>query len=192
MTCCFQSSFKHVKQTGISAPKIMSLYLMKVSLKAFSSSSFVFIQFWGGIFNSFAISRNDILFIHYYFVTLGHVTKIFFVFFVCLKNSTIIIIAQHVTFSVLCIGVIYTRMIIFALLVGRVDLYHCRCIAIDAVWNVLAMKFFLCVLSLFSTYHRHICFLLLSVLLSVFQIAATKHHSKSFFTKAPTPLPLKH
>ena len=45
--------------------KIMSLYLLMVSLIASPNSSFVFIQFWRGIFNFFANSNSDALFICY-------------------------------------------------------------------------------------------------------------------------------
>ena len=47
----------------------------------------------------------------------------------------------------------------------------------------------LCVLSIFSTYHGRTC--LLSVLLSVVQIAVTQPHSKSFYTETPICLPQK-
>ena len=67
----FRSSSVHVIQKGISALKIISFYLVMVSLMAFSSSFFVFIQSRRGMFNSFAFSNNDVLFIYYYFVTLG-------------------------------------------------------------------------------------------------------------------------
>ena len=67
----FRSSSIHVIQKGISALKIISFYLVMVSLMAFSSSFFVFIQSRRGMFNSFAFSNNDVLFIYYYFVTLG-------------------------------------------------------------------------------------------------------------------------
>ena len=49
-------------KTGVSGAKIMM-----VSLMASSSSSFVFIQFQRGIFNFFANSNNDVLFIYYKF-----------------------------------------------------------------------------------------------------------------------------
>ena len=125
MTCCFRISSKHAIQAGLFAPKIISLYFMMVFLMAFSSSSFVFIQFRRGIFNIFAFSDNDVLFI-YYFVTLRQVTKFFFTFFLYFKKS-IIIILQHVVMSVFCISSftlfnIYLRMIIFALFVDRIDL----------------------------------------------------------------------
>ena len=45
--------------------KKISLYFAMVSLMTFSSSSFVFIQFRQGIFNFFASSNRDVLFIYY-------------------------------------------------------------------------------------------------------------------------------
>ena len=50
----------------------------------------------------------------------------------------------------------------------------------------------LCILSKFSTYHERICPLPLLVLLSVFQIAVTQLHSKSFYIETPNPMPQKH
>ena len=67
MTSCFQSSSRHAMQAGLSAPKIISLYFVMVSLLAFSSSSLVFIQFRQSIFNFFANSNNNVLFIYYQF-----------------------------------------------------------------------------------------------------------------------------
>ena len=52
-------------QTGASEPKIISLYPLPVSLIASSSSSFVFIQFRRSIFNFFASSNRDVLFIYF-------------------------------------------------------------------------------------------------------------------------------
>ena len=77
MTFCYGSLSKHLIEMGVSAPKIISLYFVMVSLMAFSSSSFAFIQFWRVMFNSFAFFSNNILFICYYFVTLGQVKKSF-------------------------------------------------------------------------------------------------------------------
>ena len=51
--CCFQISSKHFIQIGLSTPKIISLYIVMVFLMAFSSSSFVIIQFGWGIFFCF-------------------------------------------------------------------------------------------------------------------------------------------
>ena len=53
MTCCFQSLSRHGIQTGVSELKIISLYIVMVSLMASLSSSFVFMQFWRCIFNFF-------------------------------------------------------------------------------------------------------------------------------------------
>ena len=71
ITCCFRGSSKHFMHIGLSAPKIISLYLIMcpwyffqalvlflyifdVSLTLFSSSCLVFIHFRRGIFDSFA------------------------------------------------------------------------------------------------------------------------------------------
>ena len=64
MICCFQSSSRHAIQAGISEPKIISLYLMMVPLMASSSSFFVFVQFWRGMFSFFASFNSDVLFIY--------------------------------------------------------------------------------------------------------------------------------
>ena len=64
MACCFRSSSRHAMQ--VSELKIISLYLVMVSLMASSTSSFVFLQFRWGIFNFFASSHKDVLFIYYY------------------------------------------------------------------------------------------------------------------------------
>ena len=65
MTCYFLNSSRHAIQAGVSETKIISLYFLMVSLMASSSSSFVFIQFRQGIFNFFASSNSDVLFIYY-------------------------------------------------------------------------------------------------------------------------------
>ena len=65
MACCFWSSARHAIQVGVSELKIIFLHLVTVSLMASSISSFVFIQFWRGIFNFFASSNSDVLFIYY-------------------------------------------------------------------------------------------------------------------------------
>ena len=67
MTCCFRCSSKHVMQTGLSGPKIISLYFVMVFLMVFSSSTLVFIQFRRGIFNFFVSSNSGVLFIYYRF-----------------------------------------------------------------------------------------------------------------------------
>ena len=45
--------------TGLSAPKIISLYFVILSLMAFLSSSFVFMQFQQGIFNFTLLSPTE-------------------------------------------------------------------------------------------------------------------------------------
>ena len=125
MTCCFLSSSKHVMQTGISGPKIITFYLVMVSLMAFSSSSFVFIWFRQGIFNSFAFSNNNVLFIYNFVTPQDRLQKPFLPSFYTSKNPSSP--SLNVTLSVFCIGVfrlfnIYLRMMIFTLFVDRVDL----------------------------------------------------------------------
>ena len=127
MTCCFQSLSRHTIQTGVSELKIIFLYLAMVSSMAFSSSSFVFIQFRQGIFNFFASSNSDNLFIYFLFCNPKQVTKIFLAFFLHLKKFIIIIITQHAALLVFCIGVftlfnIYLRMVTFTLFVDRINL----------------------------------------------------------------------
>ena len=70
-TCCFQSSSRHAIQMAESEPKIISLYLVMVSLMASSSSSFVFIQFRRDIFNFFASASVMSCSFIYSFVTAG-------------------------------------------------------------------------------------------------------------------------
>ena len=50
-TCCLWSSTKHAIQAKLTAPKIVFLYFLMVSLMPSSSSSFLFIQFRRGMFN---------------------------------------------------------------------------------------------------------------------------------------------
>ena len=57
ITCYFRSSFKHSVQTGVSTPKMISLYLIMVPLMAFWRSS-VDITFRRGTFNSSACAKN--------------------------------------------------------------------------------------------------------------------------------------
>ena len=121
-------SSRHCIQAGVSEIKIISLYIVMVSLMASSSSSFVFIQFRRGIFNFFASSDSDNLFIYFLFCNPKQVTKIFLAFFLHLKKFIIIIIiTQHVTLLVFCISVfaifnIYLRVKIFTLFSDRIDL----------------------------------------------------------------------
>ena len=61
MTCRFRSWSRHATQPGVSEPKIISLYPVMAS----PSSSFVFMEFWRGIFNFFASFHSDVLFIYY-------------------------------------------------------------------------------------------------------------------------------
>ena len=51
-------------QAGLSELKIISFYIVIVSLMASSSSSFVFIQLRRGIFN-FSSFNKDVLYIYY-------------------------------------------------------------------------------------------------------------------------------
>ena len=66
--CCFLSSFRHAMQKGVSEPKIISLYTLMLSLIAFSSSSFIFIQLRQGMFNVLGSSNRDVLFIYLWFL----------------------------------------------------------------------------------------------------------------------------
>ena len=85
MTYWFRSSFKHAIQTGLSGPKIISLYFVMVSLIAFSSSSFVFIQFRRSIFNFLQVLTATSCSFIISIVTLKQVTKVFHVSFYTTK-----------------------------------------------------------------------------------------------------------
>ena len=56
---------RHTMQARVSEPEIIYLYFVVVFLIAFSSSSFVFMQFLRGIFNLPASSNSDVLLIYY-------------------------------------------------------------------------------------------------------------------------------
>ena len=56
---------RHTMQARVSEPEIIYLYFAVVFLIAFSSSSFVFMQFLRGIFNLSASSNSDVLLIYY-------------------------------------------------------------------------------------------------------------------------------
>ena len=88
MICFLRSLSRYAIQVGVSKPNIISLYLLMWSLMASSSSSFVFIQFQRGIFNFFASSSTDVLFIYYYFCYPRQVTKIFWSSFYTSKNPS--------------------------------------------------------------------------------------------------------
>ena len=127
MACFFRSSSRHAIQVGVSEPKIISLYIVMVSLMASSSYSFIFIQFRRGIFNFLASSNSDVScsFI-YSFLQPQAAYKNLLSFFLHLKKS-IIIITQHAALLVFCIGLftlfnIYLGMIIFTLFVYRINL----------------------------------------------------------------------
>ena len=85
---------------GVSKLKIIFLYSVMVSLIASPSSSFVFIQFWWGIFNFFASSNKDVLFI-YYFVTPSRLQKSFKASFYTSKHSSSSLSMLHCCFSAL-------------------------------------------------------------------------------------------
>ena len=125
MACFFRSSSRHAIQVGVSEPKIISLYIVMVSLMASSSYSFIFIQFRRGIFNFLASSNSDVScsFI-YSFLQPQAAYKNLLSFFLHLKKS-IIIITQHAALLVFCIGLftlfnICLGMIIFTLFVYRI------------------------------------------------------------------------
>ena len=153
---------------------------------ASSSSSFVFMQFQRGIFNFFASSNWDILFIYLQFCNPKQVTKIFLTFFLHLVKSTIII-THHAALLVFYIGVfslfnIYLGMIIFALFVDRINLWHSRCIENLSLY----------VLSTFSTSCGCTYLLLLLILSPDFQITVTQSLSKSFYIETPTLFSQRH
>ena len=194
MTCFFRCSSRHIIHTGVSGPKIISLYFVMVYLMTFSSSSFVFIQFRQGIFNFLASSNSDVLFIYYWFCNpqAGY-KNLFFLLFTPLK-----IHHHHST----CYIVSFLHQCIYTLqhipeddnvyLVCRQNRsltlpFHCNTCRMEQLGHE---NLSLIVLSTFSAYDGRICFLL--ILLSVFQTAATQPHSKSFYTEAPTHLPQKH
>ena len=77
ITYCFRSSSRHAIHVVVSEPKIISLYLVMMSLIASSSSSLVFMQSRRGIINFFASSNSDVLLIYYWFCNPRQVTKIF-------------------------------------------------------------------------------------------------------------------
>ena len=56
---------RHTMQARVSEPEIIYLYFVVVFLIAFSSSSFVFMQFLRGIFNLSTSSNSDVLLIYY-------------------------------------------------------------------------------------------------------------------------------
>ena len=154
---------------------------------ASSSSSFVFMQFRRGIFNFFASSNWDILFIYLQFCNPKQVTKIFLAFFLHLEKFIIIIITQHAALLVFCIGVfslfnIYLGMIIFALFVDRINRWHSRCIENLSLY----------VLSTFSTSCGCTCLLLLLILSQDFQITVTQSLSKSFCIETRTLFSQRH
>ena len=73
-TCCFWSSRKHSIRIELSTQKLISLYLIIVSLIAFRRPS-LYITFRRGIFNFFASYNSfDNVFI-YFFVILNYVPK---------------------------------------------------------------------------------------------------------------------
>ena len=127
MTCCFRCSSKDVIQTrGIWTKNNIFVFCDGV-YEAFSSSSFVVIQFRRGRFNCFASSKQRLV---HLLLVCNPQTGYKCLVASCLhlkKSIIIIIIAPHVTFSVFCIGVftlfhIYLRIIIFTLFVDRINL----------------------------------------------------------------------
>ena len=126
MICCLRSSSRQAMQTT-GYPKQNNL-LIPFDGILLASSSFVFIQFRRDLFNFFARSNRDVLFIYLQFCNPRQVIKIFFdLFFLHFKKAIIIIIAQHTALLVFYIGVftlfnIYLRKIIFASFVYRINL----------------------------------------------------------------------
>ena len=157
---------------------------MMVSLMDFLSSSFVFILFRRIIFNSYAFCNNDVLLI-YYFITLSQVTKVCFMFtpqihyhcstcYIADFLHQCIYTLQHI----LAYGSIYFTCRQSRSLTLSLHCNTCRTEHLDQE-NLPS-----CVLSTFSAYHARIYLLLLLVLLSVFQIAATQTSFQIFYTES--------
>ena len=171
-----------------------------VSLMTSSSSSFVSIQFRRGIFNFFASSNSDVLFIYYQFCNPRQVTKRFLAFFLHLKKSIHHHHYHHSAYYI--VGFLY-RCIYTPQHIPEDDNFNLVCrqnrsLTLPLNCNTCHMEHHdhenlsLCVRSTFSTYHGCTCLLLLSVLSPFFQITVTQPHSKSFNIKIPTPLPQRH
>ena len=73
-TWCFWSSLKHSIHIGLSTQKLISLYLIIVSLIAFWRPS-LYIKFRRGIFNFFASYNSFDNVLIYFFLILNYVTK---------------------------------------------------------------------------------------------------------------------
>ena len=195
-TCFLRSSPKHAIQARLTAPKIVSLYFLMVSLMPSSSSSFLFIQFRRDMFNFFAKSTATSSSFIISFITPRKVTKIFCLLFAPQKF--------HHHHCSTCYIVSFLHQCIYTLqhipeddnfyLVSRQN----RSLTLPLHCNTCRMEHLghenlpLCVLSTFPTYHGCTCLLLLLVLSPVFHIAVTQPYSKSFYIEAPTSLPKKH
>ena len=79
ITCFFLSSFNHIAHIGVSAPNMISLYLIVVSLMIHWNFS-VDITHQSGKFNSFSFADDCVKVLIYFFITLGQVTKICFLY----------------------------------------------------------------------------------------------------------------
>ena len=161
MTCCFRSSSKCAIQTGIFAPKTIFLNLMMmVSLMAFLSSCFVFIQFRRGILNCFAFFNNDVLFI-FYFVTPGTGYENLFRLLLILQK-----IHHHHRSAYYIAGFLYQCIYTLQHIHEDANFYlvcrQSRSLTLPLHWNTCRMEHLdhenlsLCVFYTFSTYHGRI------------------------------------
>ena len=140
MICFFRSSYRHAIQTDVSELKIISLYLVMVSLIASSIYSFVFIRFRRRTFNFFSSYNPPIRLQKSFKPSCFYTSKKPIIIIII-----IIIITQHTALLVFCINVfsvfnIYLRMITFTLFVYRINLLYSRCIAMYVIMNIFTMK----------------------------------------------------
>ena len=196
MTCYFRISSRHAIQEGVSEPKIISLYLVMVSLMASSSSSLVSCSF-DAVYSTFlkvltVMSCSFII----SFVNPGRLQKSLKTSFYTLKNpSSSSLNMLHCCFSARCI---YTLQHIPEddnfYLVCRQNQYS----ILPLHYNACRMEHSdhenlpLCVLSTFSTCHWRTCLHFLSVLSPFFQITVIQPHSKSFYIETPTLFPQRY
>ena len=178
MTCCFRSSSKHFIQIGLSAPKIISLYFVMVSwrlfkaLLLFSDSFDSYIQ----LFCFFLTTKEGYKSL---FLPPFHTTKnpssssssSSLNILHCWLSASMYLHSSHGSFYFVCRR---SRSLTLPL--------HCNTCRMEDLDHENSS---LCVLATFLVYHGRICLLLVSVLLSVFQVAATQPHSKLSILKHP-------
>ena len=152
MICCFRSSSRHAIQTGVSELKIISLYLVMVSLIASSIYSFVFIRFRRRIFNFFSSYNPPIRLQKSFKPSCFYTSKKPIIIIIII----IIIITQHTALLVFCIN-IFSH-------VPEDDNFYLVCIQNQSLRQSLHCNAYymehldyenlsLCVLSTFSTCH---------------------------------------